>query len=79
MTTNLNLTGATKLTNKEMKKVKGGISAKEYCANMHMILSNPDNIANMSDGEIHGAAYGWNKAGCDKWYNDIKIVSPECN
>jgi len=57
---NLTLQGATKLSKSEMKNVKGGISAAQYCEDLVQIIRHN----NLSEGACLRAAYGAEKAGC---------------
>ena len=60
MNTNLMLQGATKLNKSEMKSVKGGISAEEYCEKLAYAIMHFD----LDEGACQGAAHGAKKAGC---------------
>ena len=60
MNKNLMLQGATKLSKSEMKSVKGGIPASEYCEKLAHALMYFD----LDEGACQGAAYGAKKAGC---------------
>ncbi|SEA01354.1 hypothetical protein SAMN05216331_11475 [Porphyromonadaceae bacterium KH3R12] len=54
------LKGATRLNNQEMKNVKGGVSASEYCNTLRMIAT--ENT--LSYGACQGANHGAQAAGC---------------
>lgn len=69
MNANFMLQNATKLTKSQMKNVKGGIPAEEYCATLREIIQNNE----LSDGAKEGAGYGWNRAGCGRFYNDVVL------
>ncbi|MDO5665056.1 MAG: hypothetical protein Q4G63_07355 [Bacteroidia bacterium] len=66
---NFMLQGATKLSKSEMKNVKGGIPAAEYCATLREIIHHNE----LSEGAREGAGYGWNRAGCGRFYNDVVL------
>lgn len=51
----------------EMKDILGGISPKKYCQLLRGIIKHND----LDDGARDGAAYGWNRAGCGRYYNDV--------
>ncbi len=55
------LQGATKLNKNEMKSVKGGVPASEYCDTLKEIMINKDSV---TSGECVGANYGAERAGC---------------
>ncbi|MDO5665058.1 MAG: hypothetical protein Q4G63_07365 [Bacteroidia bacterium] len=57
---NFMLQGATKLSKSEMKNVKGGVPAAEYCATLREIATNNT----LSYGACQGANYGAARAGC---------------
>jgi hypothetical protein len=69
MNASFNLSSATMLSKSEMKNVKGGISAEEYCATLREIIQHNE----LSDGAKEGAGYGWNRAGCGRFYNDVVL------
>ncbi len=70
MKNKLMLQGATILGQQEMKNVKGGISAKEYCKNLRaVILNNPS----LSEGAKDGANAGWIAGDCGRFYNDVVL------
>ena len=72
---NLNeiLHGATTLNKSEMKNVKGGVSREEYCATLRGIIHNIQEEEELTDGEKDGAGYGWNRANCQEFYNDVNF------
>ena len=57
------------LNYQEMSEILGGVSAEEYCATLREIIRHND----LSDGAREGAGYGWNRAGCGKFYNDVTL------
>lgn len=59
MNANFMLLGATKLTKSQMKNVKGGISAEEYCCRVIHVIQN--NLENFDQGAMDGANYAMNK------------------
>ena len=73
MNTNLMLHGATKLSKSEMKNVKGGIPAEEYCANLYNIYTH--NV--LEGGALQGFVYGWQRANCSRFYKDITFTEEE--
>lgn len=72
MNANFNLSSATMLSKNEMKNVKGGIPAEEYCANLYDIYTH--NV--LEGGALQGFVYGWQRANCSRFY-DITITEEE--
>ena len=56
--TKLKLNDASKLSSLEMKRIAGGATQAEYCAEMSMQLGNSQNN-NWSTGAYEGWWYGW--------------------
>ena len=54
------LQNATKLRKSEMKSVKGGVPASEYCATLREVVTNNT----LSYGDFQGANYGAERARC---------------
>ena len=62
---NLMLQCATKLSKQDMKNVKGGISAEEYCSRLRMIVEmRTIDQEPMTYGECQGANHGAREANC---------------
>lgn len=53
----------------EMNEIKGGVSREEYCSQLRKIIKEND----LDEGAKEGAAYGWNKAECGKYYSDVEL------
>lgn len=70
---NLSSFEAFKLNKVQMNAIAGGISAEEYCKQLHDLYNNRN--GNFTAGETTGFAVGWTQAGCDKMYNDVTLVS----
>ena len=51
------------LSSNEMKEVKGGVSAEEYCKTLRTIAT----TCELDDGARDGLNYGWIKADCGRY------------
>jgi len=74
MNKNFVLKSAASLSKEEMKNVRGGVSRKEYCATLRDIVHfRQESGENLTDGEIDGGGYGWNRANCGEFFSDVSF------